>query len=409
MMVDLIASLTRGAIYVSGEGLRCRVALLASSLSTPVEKRTIAFVSGHIHCQCSVEDTKVLLPIKPLIEPPEAAGRRNSSTGTELNTFTVISTIPKILVGNLTLRPGEEFNVLYSEVIPKSTCPSFRGLAVRYSWKLAFHCQVLGQATTVIHIPLWIMILPEVEKVLLSNGDGIRRASNGDSAVDGKLPEELTFREHNADGEDEVFVHNGPVNLESALQSLDELTKKRNPKIFNIDCQFGKLGKLTLSKTKFRLGEEIYGKFDFTDKNVTCIQYLVSLIGDEHICEDHRKPKGVAFSENIVSRANDFCLCLQQSNFSLPIPLHITHSFSSEIIELKWKLRFEFVLSTEAFHLDVPQVANEQQSVLWRAPVRIPVETIAWNLPLDIYPTDPVQVHSVHLRDSLGGEVKVQL
>ena len=109
-MVEINANLWRGAIYVANEELHCRITLRTSTLSTPVEKRTIAFVSGHIHCQCSVEDSKVLLPIKALVEPPEVAGRRNSSTGNEQNNFTVISTIPKLLVGNLTLQPGEEFN-----------------------------------------------------------------------------------------------------------------------------------------------------------------------------------------------------------------------------------------------------------------------------------------------------------
>ncbi|GAV08848.1 hypothetical protein RvY_18480 [Ramazzottius varieornatus] len=382
-MVDLIASLTRGAIHVSGEGLYCRVALLASSGSTPVEKRTIAFVSAHIHCQCSVENTKVLLPIKPVIEPPEVAGRRNSSTGTELNTFTVISTIPKILVGNLTLHPGEEFSgtvshclsfqsdfraflcqvkcdvsvgreiswtmmtscmadtkmslnlplrsvpsltfslalqynfsmversaalqiraqrgldrnlpslfwllVFYSEVIPKSTCPSFRGLAVRYSWKLAFHCQVLGQATTVIHMPLWIMILPEVEKVL-SNGDGpdgTRRTSNGDSVAERKLSEELTFREHSGDGEDEVFLNNRPVNLEAALPSLDELTKKKNPstRTTRYYAPGGKDDKFTILmevRNRFRTNDILYS----LESSANHVTVMVNIIrrGTESIC-----------------------------------------------------------------------------------------------------------------------------
>lgn len=78
-------------------------------------------------------------------------------------------------------------------------------------------------------------------------------------------------------------------------------------------------------------------------------------------------------------------------------------------VELKWKLRIEFALSAEVLQLDVPSVGHDQQSVLWRPPLRVPVETLLWDIPVGIYPTDPMQVHSVHLKDSLGADIKVKI
>ena len=41
---------------------------------------------------------------------------------------------------------------------------------------------------------------------------------------------------------------------------------------FSIDSSHGKIGNLTLTKTRFRLGEDIHGRFDFSDRSVTCVE-----------------------------------------------------------------------------------------------------------------------------------------
>merc|ERR1719412_1369920 len=44
-----------------------------------------------------------------------------------------------------------------------------------------------------------------------------------------------------------------------------------------------KVGKLCLFKTAYKLGEDILGMFNFTDIDLSCLQYSVSLIGEEKI------------------------------------------------------------------------------------------------------------------------------
>ncbi|OQV16077.1 putative RAB6A-GEF complex partner protein 2 [Hypsibius exemplaris] len=454
-MIEFVARLARGAVYFTGEELECWITLRnvvvlppttppdsaghlvaspdAGKLNGRPEGAAVAFLSGQIHCQCLVEDSKMNVPARPnhgLERQDSSGGRRVSgmAPGPETNSFCLLATIPKLLAGNLDLEPGEEFNVLFSEIVPRDAMsPSFRGLALRYQWKLAFQCQVLGQQTTTIYIPLWIMVIPDLDRLLgLAEMDGRRSSMNGvpadDKAATSVETTALTNGTNGKDspspnsssvaltnGSDAVTAAKSVLTLDMAMQILDSLTSRKNARSFNIDSSHGRIGVLVLTKTRFRLGEDIYGKFDFTDRSVTCVQYLVSLIGEEHICEEHRKAKSVAFSENIVSKSHDFCLCLTQSNFILPVPLHVTSSFASEIVEFRWKLRFEFALSSEMFHLEVPSVGNENQSVLWRPPLRVPVETILWDVPIDIYPTDPIQVHSVHMRESLVSDVRVKL
>ena len=44
-----------------------------------------------------------------------------------------------------------------------------------------------------------------------------------------------------------------------------------------------KVGKLCLFKTAYKLGEDILGMFNFTDVDLSCLQYSVSLMGEEKI------------------------------------------------------------------------------------------------------------------------------
>ncbi|XP_055340088.1 LOW QUALITY PROTEIN: RAB6A-GEF complex partner protein 2-like [Paramacrobiotus metropolitanus] len=418
-MIEISARLTRGAIYFAGEVLECWITLRNSSAEPgekdasakagvgPGETASVAFVSGQIHCQCSVEESKVVLPAD--FSQADLGKRRDSSTNlSDQNTFCLVSTVPKLLVGSLSLAPGEEFNVLYSETIPKSDVPSFRGgILVRYAWKLAFGCQVLGRDTTVIHIPLYILVIKDLENLLNLNDDLRMLAITEDLAENASAPK--TNGSNGATKENGIHASYPAVTIEAAMEILDNLTSRKSLKTYNIESSSGKIGKLSLSKTKFRLGEDILGRFDFKDRSITCVQYLVSLISEESIKEEHRKSKNIAPTETIAGKVHDFCLCLEQTNFILPVPLHITPSFSSDIMELKWKLRLEFALSGEILQLDVPAVGQAEQSVLWRPPLRVPVETLVWDVPVEIFPTDPIQVQSAHLRDSLGSDVRVRL
>lgn len=58
------------------------------------------------------------------------------------------------------------------------------------------------------------------------------------------------------------------------------------------------------------------------------------------------------------------------------------------IVDVKWRLHFEFVTSTsddllKPLHLD---------ENIWQAPIDIPIETMVWNLPVTLYPTSPLQI-----------------
>ena len=53
---------------------------------------------------------------------------------------------------------------------------------------------------------------------------------------------------------------------------LQNLTSRRSPVIYNIVNQRGKVAKLCIFKSVFRLGEDIIGFFDFSGSQVPCYQ-----------------------------------------------------------------------------------------------------------------------------------------
>lgn len=56
-------------------------------------------------------------------------------------------------------------------------------------------------------------------------------------------------------------------------------------------------------------------------------------------------------------------------------------------MSLKWRLHFEFVTSTHP-GLDIPSTEDAN----WQAPAEVPIETMVWSLPIQLYSTTPVHV-----------------
>ena len=87
-----------------------------------------------------------------------------------------------------------------------------------------------------------------------------------------------------------------------------------------------------------------------------------------------------------------------QTNFTLPIPLHGTPSFEDDNCTLCWMLRFEFVISASGSEPISRQPLLDETSTEgheWNGPAHCQVETMTWNLPITVLPTNPKQVANV--------------
>lgn len=198
--------------------------------------------------------------------------------------------------------------------------------------------------------------------------------------------------------------------VEIALETLQNITARRRPNFYAISNRRGKVGRYCLFKPFYKLGEDIVGTFDFSSRTVRCVQLSVTLQCEEIILENrkivenanveqqtanHEKEKEISSNSNLnntritnYTKHHEVCLGLMQTQMILPIPLYVTPTFATDLVEVKWRLHFQFVTTTsnELFSVN-------EDSENWGAPKNIDIETMIWNLPITIYSTPPTQVY----------------
>ncbi|KAH7962412.1 hypothetical protein HPB52_015963 [Rhipicephalus sanguineus] len=179
--------------------------------------------------------------------------------------------------------------------------------------------------------------------------------------------------------------------LEVAVDFLEDLTSRRRPSYYNVTHQNGRVVRFCLLKSCFRLGEDIVGMFDFSEATVPCVQYSVTLQSEEHISAAASATGEAVLSTLGHCRQHAFCLHLRTTHLHLPVPLHVTPTFGSDIAELRWKLHFEFVMTTSPVMQPGQKVPSSGD---WQPPAVLDVQTMVWDLPICLYPTHPGHVSS---------------
>lgn len=98
--------------------------------------------------------------------------------------------------------------------------------------------------------------------------------------------------------------------------------------------------------------------------------------------------------------SHEMSYALLKTEVVLNIPLHLTPSFSDDLIELRYRLHFEFVISKKVEfdaiqHYTTDSEENKMESVAieLRSPNEISVETMIWDLPITVYATNPLQIY----------------
>lgn len=370
-MIEVIAKLPHGHIFLSGETLECNVTFthLPSPTLTVAQSHedvfeSLAWASAQIHCYCFT-DVKVSKDnnSEKVASFPGTALSASSNENAKL----VSATKPKILFCDLRLSPGQSKTYTYIEHIPNDSPPSYRGQLVKYSYKITVGTQRVNSPVKLLRVP--IRVLPLCETLL-----------NDAMALCNDTTDELTP----ANPFMEIKKKESPLDV--ALQGLQNITARRNPNYYMITNTRGKVVRFCLFKPAYKLGEDIIGTFDFTVATVSCIQVSVSLQ-----CEEKTTLEGGDSNEQtrIMTFGNfhDVCLGYDYTQLILPIPLYVTPEFSTKLVGLSWRLHFEFVTSTNK-DLILPPL----QQTEWQAPSEVTVETMVWSLPIKLYSTTPNQV-----------------
>ncbi|XP_017771625.1 PREDICTED: RAB6A-GEF complex partner protein 2 [Nicrophorus vespilloides] len=373
-MIEVTAKLIRGPVYLSGEQIECAItfshpksAAHKVSQSHNDSFECLAWASAQINCQCTTDNK-----VKKQVD--KGNNLKHSETSLAMCTQDVghieIATKPRILFCDLRLSPGQSRTFIYREKIPNDAPPSYRGQLVKYSYKVIVGMQRVNNAIKLLKVPI---------RVLPVNLYGLGDAACLCNDTSEELSPANPFLEVNEKEKETPF--------EFALQALQNITARRNPNFYMISNTWGKVARFCLFKPSYKLGEDIIGTFDFTMASVKCVQVSVSLQ-----CEEETTIKEAAEKNNQIqivtfSKHHEVCLGLQYTQLILPIPLHVTPAFTTQLVSLKWRLHFEFVTSTSK-ELNGPAVDDLE----WRAPIDLPIETMVWSLPIKLFSTSPVQV-----------------
>uniref|UniRef100_A0A182W093 RAB6A-GEF complex partner protein 2 n=1 Tax=Anopheles minimus TaxID=112268 RepID=A0A182W093_9DIPT len=415
-MIEINAKLLRdqSAVFMCGEDVVCLIDFIHPSL--PEHKifqsnsdilENLAWATVQLHCYCNASFNEK--------SSNDAATNRNIGGSTSLNASNQLkgevlhSTEPKILFCDLRLSPGEAKQFLYRETVPLNTPPTYRGIRVKYYYKITVATQRLGSTVQALNVPIRVLPLPlpqsDLDEAITLNDESNEDLAPNNPFLEKKRP---------------------PSRIEYALHYLRGVTARRRPNFFMINNKWGKVGRFCLFKSAYKLGEDIVATIDFSCGTIKCVQLSVTLqceetelnsgtssvatAGTKHelsssdaaadtvnssdATTEPERNKNISRVTN-YSKHHEVCLGMVQTQVILPIPLHVTPTFRTDLVEVSWRLHFQFVTSTN------PELSSEmlldrntanEDELEWVAPTDIAIETMIWSLPITIYPTAPLQI-----------------
>lgn len=210
--------------------------------------------------------------------------------------------------------------------------PTYRGIGIRYFYKITIATQRVGSKVQVLRCPIRVLPLPTVIRP-----DEVPALCNDTSE---ELAPTNPFLEK----------RKTETKLEIALHHLQNITARRRPNFYLISNKRGKVGRFCLFKPAYKLGEDIVGTLDFSCRTVRCVQVSVTLQCEEIVhkqsATDNEANNAQVSSASppmtptmqqpeltgkIMSftKHHEVCVGLLQTQMILPVPLHVTPTFST--------------------------------------------------------------------------------
>lgn len=207
--------------------------------------------------------------------------------------------------------------------------PAYRGIGIRYFYKISIATQRVGSRVQVLRIPIRVLPLPTVIR-----SDDVPALCNDTSEELAPTNPFLEKRQTES-------------KLEIALHHLQNITARRRPNFYLISNKRGKVGRFCLFKPAYKLGEDIVGTMDFSCRTVRCVQISITLQCEEILLKPMAKINDDATSsaagdvlgnqsETVgkimnFTKHHEMCVGLLQTQMILPIPLHVTPSFNTDL------------------------------------------------------------------------------
>ncbi|XP_075258308.1 RAB6A-GEF complex partner protein 2-like [Convolutriloba macropyga] len=393
--------------------------------SNDVQEDTLAIATGQLACRCAVNGNKVnkeaveakmaqfftnsdstSLSNKAKFQLGAAKSKTSFSIAQDEKGYNVFCTKPEIICCDLSLGPQESVSFSFAVQLPLSSemiPTSFNGHTVRFTYKLLFGFQKVGQPMQLIKCPIRVLTLcnslhgENLSAILASP-----KSPSEKKDVDNPFVEESEVYQKST----EELNQNVIMQAEIAMQSLSHrgvngsISGGGNGHVtYSVRNGQTEIAKFSLAKSCFRIGEEINGFFEFNPFPRYCLQYTVSLQCEEKLSEQFRLDSlSTAQPESFGSKC-EYVADLSQCEVSLPIPHSVTPSFSTELVSFSWSLQFTFIISTES-HPDIAtkftntsfDEENDDQIINYGSPSNY--ETFSWTLPITLLPNNPFRLQS---------------
>ncbi|KAF9352376.1 hypothetical protein BGX34_012180 [Mortierella sp. NVP85] len=341
--------------------------------------------------------------------------------------FPVFSTPPSILFVDLQLAPGESTSYTYQIELPEDLPPSYRGKTIRFAYHL-----VIGVQRGSVHTPAKNVQLPFRLYNTISE-QGVRPTYDlmspvilhKDTAISGILGQErhsqkpsesaklarkqfedyvdeliknitpnsedvspaqareLTRRESDAYKDEET------LQIRTCLEKVSSLSRTSGAASYDICKNNIPVAKLSLIKTRFKLGETVHGIISFTTREIPTYQISVTLETMEAIEADYacRSPAQTAkLTKRVHAEMHESCIDTMRTSFALCIPPTATPEFTTTTLTLKWYIRVEFITgaaSQQRFKMtSVDERRSQHQAV-----EALSTESFDCMVPIQVYPT----------------------
>lgn len=208
------------------------------------------------------------------------------------------------------------FKVVFKEKLPYDLAPTFRGQFAKYTYKLTIGVQKLNRNTQLLRLPFRVFSLLDFEKYIprndlfiyeysnnvnpsvlgnSSNSINTSATTNRDSSANNiitnssskKRNSTLTSMDRMSQQSDsfemktdldnpfKIEEKSDYENLEYALQVIEDLTAASTTCNYNVTSPDGKIVKITLNKTNYKVGDKIVAFLDFSDAQVSCVEVII--------------------------------------------------------------------------------------------------------------------------------------
>lgn len=271
-MIEIVAKPIReqSPIYLTGEIVECLIEftnpstpqhLISQSNRDSFENLAWATVQIHCYLNSTFKEQEHSGSVADLAE----------STKTSLGIVTqdlgeiLVETKPKILFCDLRLNSGETKTYFFREILPLDGPPTYRGHDIKYFYRITIATQRVKSKVQTLSVPIRVLPIPVIirpEEV---------------PALCNETNEELAPTN--------PFLENKKTesDVEIAWQNVLNITARRLPKFYKISNKRGHVGRFCLFKSSYKLGEDIVGTLDFTNREVRCVQFSVTLQSQEII------------------------------------------------------------------------------------------------------------------------------